>query len=187
MIGAQIGNTWVSRLRTTDFSAEMGFDPAMANEIPHVSGLPVNIPLPEGATVVREWPNLAGRLEPAIEGDLVRWDRSLAPSPPTGTVIARGVPTDEALLSEIQRWFARFVRGLTQIPGIVAATPSDTPRVVILTPGGIPDGSGPIYGLAPVPDHLAEFPGGIILTMNADSFDRRSQYADAVRGVFDRE
>lgn len=183
MILVSIEDPWVSRLRTDDFADDMGFEPIDGNEIPHVNGLPVRLPMRAGATVVREWPNIAGRLEPGQDSDVVRWCRSLAPEPQQGRVMARGVVVDEGHLDEMRRWLTKFARALTQIPGVALTTPTDTPRVVLLTPRGVASRSDLPNGIDPITPRLAEFPGGVVLTMDEQSFESRAEYADAVESI----
>ena len=174
---------WASRLRTADFTDDMGFTPSAASEIPHVNGLPVPLPISRGVTVVREWPNLAGRLEPADDADIVRWCRSLAPPPSRGTVMARGETVHHRLRSEMRQWLTRFARALTQIKGVSLAAPSETPRLILLTPGTPLHGVELPRGIERTPARLAEFPGGMVLTMDRRSFEHRTQYADAVEAI----
>ena len=183
MIPTSTASIWVSRLRTADFDDEMGFNASAANELPHVNALPVHLRLPPDSLAIREWPNLAGRLEPAEPGDIVRWCRSLAPEPPHGSVMARGESVEVRLLAEMRLWLMKFARALTQMPGVSLATPSDTPRIIVLTPGGIaPDVDLP-RGLERTPTRLGEFPGGVVLTMDRRSFEHRAEYADAVEAI----
>jgi hypothetical protein len=176
---------WVSRLRTSDFDAEMGFESAAATEIPHVRGRPVDLPMPDGATVIREWPNIAGRLEVPEPSHVVRWCRSLSARPPQGIVIARGDAVDTALIAEMRSWLTRFARALSQIPGVSVAVSGDSPRAVVLTPRGLTNRPDLPGGMEPVPTRLAEFPGGVILTMDRNSFEHRSQYAGAVEMIIE--
>jgi hypothetical protein len=37
----------------------------------------------------------------------------------------------------------------------------------------------------PTPPRLAEFPGGVVLTMDQESFGQRAQYADAVSTIIE--
>jgi hypothetical protein len=173
--------TWWSRLAPEGLSDVLGFDPDPDREIPHVRGLPVSLGLPRGSVQVREWPNIAGRLEPVEKTDLVRWDRSLAPEPRTGTIVRYGAAADRDHLSEIFTWFAKFVRSLEQMPGITRAVQGDTPRAILLTPTELTRRTDCPDGLTPVPLRLGEFPGGAILTMRPDQWDRRPAYADEIR------
>lgn len=146
-------------------------------ELPHVKGKPIRAVAPKGAQVVTEWPNLAGRLEPIHEGDIVRWDRTLAPEPNHGDVQPYGRTTEPEMLTQMFRWFRRFVRSLEQEPGIVAATPFETCRAILLTPKGLSDDSR-LPGVDPVPDRLGEFPGGVVLTLREEQWAKRSNFAD---------
>jgi hypothetical protein len=40
-------------------------------------------------------------------------------------------------------------------------------------------------GITPVPRRLTEFAGGVILTMDHRTFDRRLEYAETVRGIIE--
>ena len=162
---------------------QMGFDAELANEIPHVRGLPVELSLPPEAFVVREWPNLAGRLEPHTDNDIVRWNPSLAAAPSAVNVFRSGDEVNDGELSRMTLWMARFARALTQIPGVTLATPSDSPRLIVLTPHGLPNRHDIPVGMRAVPDRLGEFPGGIVLTMDAASFEHRAEYADGVEAI----
>ena len=185
MIPSSAEGVWVSRLRTPDFERQMGFVPAIANEIPHVDGVPVDVHVPDGDTVIREWPNLAGRLETPDAAHVVRWHRSLASAPPCGVVIPRGQSVDDALLTEMRRWVTKFARSLEQLPGVTVAASGDAPRALVLTPRGISHHPDLPTGIDPVPTHLAEFPGGVILTVNETSFEHRAEYADAVEAIIE--
>lgn len=185
MIPRSAERVWVSRLRTPDFDVEMGFTPAIANEIPHVGGVPVDIPVPEGDTVIREWPNVAGRLETPDDLDIVRWDRSLASQPPCGVVIARGEAVDDVLLAEMRNWVTKFARGLGQLPGVSVAVATDTSRTLLVTPRGVSHRRDLPKGVDPVPTRLAEFPGGVILTIDQSTFEHRAEYADAVEAIIE--
>lgn len=180
MTGLTVTSTWWSRLADTTLADDLGFTPNADHEIPHVRGLPIQIPLPEGHRAVREWPNRAGRLEPVLDGDIVRWDRGLAPPPPGDHVIGRGEPIDVATLVTMRQWFNRFIGSLEQIRHITRAAPCETPRAILLTPGN-PTGETPL-GVEPLPKRLAEFPGGIQITLYADAWHERDAYADKVRG-----
>ncbi len=171
---------WVSRLRP--LASASTTDGVNTHELPHVRGMPVRSVAPPDATIVAEWPNLAGRLERCFDEDIVRWDRSLAPPPPVGRVQAYGPETNPTLLVEMLAWFRKFVRTLEQEPGLVAATPFDTPRAIILTRRGLP-ASTHHRGLDPVPDHLAEFPGGVIVTLRESTWTDRSLFADEALSV----
>jgi hypothetical protein len=173
--------TWWSRLATDGLSDVLGFEPEPNREIPHVRGLPVPLDVPVGSVQIREWPNIAGRLEPAGSADLVRWDRSLAPEPPTGTVVSYGVAPEPGYSTEMLAWFAKFVRSLEQVPGVARAVKSETPRAIVLTPCNLDDQSDRPDGLVAVPRRLAEFPGGAIVTMRPNQWDHRSAYADEIR------
>lgn len=140
-------------------------------------GKPIRAVAPNGASIVTEWPNLAGRLEPIHEGDIVRWDRTLAPEPPSGNIRAYGIQTDPDLLPKMVSWFRKFIRSLEQEPGIVAATPFETSRAIVLTPRGLAEGTH-MPGVDPVPDRLGEFPGGVVLTLRQDLWKNRSTFAD---------
>ncbi|MDA2979990.1 MAG: hypothetical protein O3B42_09555 [Actinomycetota bacterium] len=173
--------TWWSRLATDGLSQVLGFDPNPEMEIPHVRGLPVLIDRPRESVQVREWPNTAGRLEPVRSTDLVRWDRSLAPEPPTGTVLPYGESPDPAFLREASLWFTKFVRSLEQVSGIMRAAPSETPRAVVLTPSNLIGRIDCPEGLVPVPRRLGEFPGGAIVTMYPSQWDHRTAYAGNIK------
>ena len=185
MIPSSAEGVWVSRLRTPDFDTQRGFTPAIANEIPHVGGVPVDVAIPDGDTVIREWPNIAGRLETPTGGQIVRWHRSLAPSPPCGMVIPRGAPVDETVLAEIRRWVTKFARSLEQLPGVTVAASGDSTRALVLTPRGLSHHADLPTGIDPVPTRLAEFPGGVVLTMDENSFGHRAEYADAVEAIIE--
>lgn len=172
-------STWWSRLADTTLADDLGFTPYPDREIPHVRGVPIQMPLPGGHVAVREWPNRAGRLEPVHEGEIVRWDRSLALPPPTDHVIARGEPIDVATLAMMGQWFNRFIGSLEQIRHITRATPCETPRAILLTPRE-PRGETP-SGVERLPKRLAEFPGGIQITLGLDAWHEREAYADRVR------
>ncbi|KAA3636326.1 MAG: hypothetical protein DWP92_09675 [Armatimonadetes bacterium] len=180
MTGLRAQTTWWSRLADETLSDDLGFTPHPSLEIPHIRGIPVPIPLAEDQRAVREWPNLAGRLEPLQAGHVVRWDRRLAPEPHSQEVLARGEATDVALLEEMQPWFDRFIRSLEQIRRVIRAAPSETPRAILLTPRN-PVGDLP-SGVEAVPRRLGEFPGGIQITLGPDSWQQRDAYADDVRG-----
>jgi hypothetical protein len=158
----------------------MGFSPLTTNEVPHVRALPIPLAVPPGSIVVREWPNIAGRLEPARDGDVVRWCRSLAPEPPQGTVVARGEPAEPGLVVEMRQWLLKFARRLMQMPGVSIAASPDTPRIILLTPHGLKNEADRPEGIDRVPERLAEFPGGLVLTMDERTFEDRTEYADAV-------
>ena len=169
---------WFSRLRpiapTTPYD-----ESDQVKELPHVSGRPIRAVAPKGAAVVTEWPNLAGRLEPIHDGDIVRWDRTLAPEPTAGEIHPYGAQVAPELLPKMFQWFRKFIRTLEQEPGIVAATPFETSRAIVLTPRGL--ASGPHRpGVDPVPSRLGEFPGGVVLTMREDLWTARSNFADDV-------
>ena len=183
MIPTSPEHVWVSRVRAPHFRDQMGFDAGLANEIPHVRGLPVDIALPSEAFVVREWPNLAGRLEPVSGDDIVRWNPSLAPAPSTANVVRGGDEVNKGDLADMTLWMARFARALTQIPGVTLAAPSDSPRLIILTPHGLPNRTDLPTGMLAVPDRLGEFPGGIVLTMDPTSFEHRAEYAGIVEAI----
>ncbi|MCZ7533110.1 MAG: hypothetical protein M5U23_06865 [Acidimicrobiia bacterium] len=180
MIRLRAQTTWWSRLADETLPKELGFTPHPSLEIPHVRGIPIQFPLPDGHRAVREWPNRAGRLEPFHAGDVVRWDRQLAPEPRSPDVLARGASADPALLEEMQPWFGRFIRSLEQIRRVIRATPSETPRAILLTPRN-PTGDLP-PGVERLPERLGEFPGGIQITLSADWWHHRDAYADDVRG-----
>ncbi len=163
----------------------MGFAPSVANEIPHVGGMPVDVAIPEGDTVIREWPNIAGRLEAPTSDQIVRWHRSLAPPPPCGVVLPRGASVDDALLAEMRTWVTKFARSLEQLPGVTVATSGDSTRALLLTPRGVFRHSDLPRGIDPVPERLAEFPGGVVLTMDETSFGHRAEYADAVEAIIE--
>lgn len=146
-------------------------------ELPHVKGTPIRAVSPKGAKVVTEWPNLAGRLEPIHEGDIVRWDRTLATEPPDGDVRGYGAQTDPEVLEQMFSWFRKFVRSLEQEPGIVAATPFETSRAIVLTPKGLAEDLE-TPGVDRVPDRLGEFPGGVVLTFREELWQTRSNFAD---------
>jgi hypothetical protein len=74
-------------------------------------------------------------------------------------------------------WFRKFIRSLEQEPGIVAATPFETSRAIVLTPRGLAEGTH-MPGVDPVPDRLGEFPGGVVLTLRQDLWKNRSTFAD---------
>jgi hypothetical protein len=74
-------------------------------------------------------------------------------------------------------WFRKFVRKLEQEPGLAAATPFEVPRVILLTRHGLP-ADAHHTGLDPVPQHLAEFPGGVIITLRESTWSERSLFAD---------
>jgi hypothetical protein len=172
-------------LRTPDFDTQMGFMPAIANEIPHVGGVPIDVAIPDGDTVIREWPNIAGRLETPTGDQIVRWHRSLAPPPPHGVVIPRGDSVDDTLLAEMRRWVAQFARSLEQLPGVTVAASGDSTRALVLTPRGLSHHGDLPAGIEPVPTRLAEFPGGVVLTMEENSFEHRAEYADAVEAIIE--
>lgn len=175
-------SVWWSRLATEGLTDMLEFEPDPACEIPHVRGLPVPIDRPSGTVFVREWPNIAGRLEPVEDGDLVRWDRSLAAKPPVGTIISHGASADPTLLTTVNAWFSKFVRSLEQTPGVVRASPSETPRAIILTPWPHEDLRSLPDGIIPVSRGLAEYPGGIILTMRPKQWEHKSAYAEQIQG-----
>jgi hypothetical protein len=185
VIPSSAEGVWVSRLRTPDFDIQMGFTPAIAYEIPHVRGIPVDVAIPEGNTVIREWPNIAGRLEPPTSDHIVRWHRSLAAMPPCGVLMPRGEAVDDTLLSEMRRWVTKFARSLEQLPGVTVAASGDSPRALVLTPHGLSHHADLPPGMEPVPTRLAEFPGGVVLTMNENSFGHRAEYADAVQAIIE--
>lgn len=168
---------WFSRLRPIAPTSSPDDTTERVRELPHVRGKPIRAVAPNDATVVTEWPNLAGRLEPIHEGDIVRWDRTLALEPPTGRVRAYGVETDPEMLQRMFQWFRKFVRSLEQEPGIIAATPFETSRAIVLTPRGLKDGVV-LPGVDPVPSRLGEFPGGVVLTLREELWKSRSNFAD---------
>jgi hypothetical protein len=163
----------------------MGFTPAIANEIPHVGGVPVDVAIPGGDTVIREWPNITGRLETPTGDQIVRWHRSLAPPPPYGVVIPRGDSVDDTLRSEMRRWVTKFARSLEQMPGVTVAASGDSARALLLTPRGLSHHADLPAGIEPVPTRLAEFPGGVVLTMDENSFEHRAEYADVVEAIIE--
>ncbi len=180
VIGFSAQTMWWSRLADETLADDLGFTPHPSFEIPHVRGIPIQIPRPDGRQAVREWPNRAGRLEPFHGDDVVRWDRRLAPEPRSHLVLGRGEATDVAVLKEMQPWFDRFIRSLEQFRRVIRATPSETPRAILLTPR-VPIGEVPA-GVKPLPQRLGEFPGGIQITLDPDSWHHRDAYADDVRG-----
>jgi hypothetical protein len=173
----ELDELWFSRLRPIAPTFKSGDTSDRIKELPHVRGKPIRAVAPKHAKVVTEWPNLAGRLEPIHEGDIVRWDRTLAPEPPSGEVHGYGTQADPELLQKMYQWFRKFVRSLEQEPGIVAATPFETARAIVLTPTGLKGGRLP-PGVDPIPPRLGEFPGGVVLTLRADLWRRRSTFAD---------
>ncbi|MEZ5176129.1 MAG: hypothetical protein R2823_07985 [Acidimicrobiia bacterium] len=179
MIALDPATTWWSRLAWEGLAFDLGITLDPSREIPHVRGVPIPVPIPEAHTVVREWPNRSGRCEAFSEHDLVRWDRSLAPPPSAPWVIPRGTEVDPTEFVERQRWFAKFVRSLEQIPKVVRAVPSDTLAAIVLTParamGDLP------AGVDPVPRQLGEFPGGITIRVPSKHWEDRDAYADIVR------
>ena len=183
MIPTSPDHVWGSRLRTSSFKTQMGFALLPSHEIPHVRCLPVESPVPKDATVVREWPNLAGRLEPPAATDIVRWSIGSAPKPRVGVLVPRGDKVNSALLREMTKWMTSFARSLTQIAGVTLAAPSETPRCLILSPNGVVGRTDLPVGMRPVPERLAEFPGGIVLSMSERSFQRRKEYAEAVATI----
>lgn len=168
---------WFSRLRPIAPHTAPESDGDSVRELPHVRGRPIRAVAPDGAQIVTEWPNLAGRLEPIQEGDIVRWDRTLAPEPPRGRVIAYGAHTEPTALHSMYQWFRKFIRSLEQEPGIIAATPFETSRAIILTPRGLRRRPR-IPGLDRVPQRLGEFPGGVVITLREDMWETRSTFAD---------
>ena len=168
---------WFSRLRPIAPTTAPDSDEDIVRELPHVRGRPIRTVAPADARIVTEWPNLAGRLEPVREGDIVRWDRTLAPEPPDGEVLAYGVPTDPNLLHTMYQWFRKFVRSLEQEPGIIAATPFETSRAILLTPRGLLREPRTL-GLDRIPQRLGEFPGGVVVTMREELWTDRSTFAD---------
>lgn len=179
MIGLSAETTWWSRLSDDTLPDDLGFTPNPSLETPHVRGVPIRITLAEGHRAVREWPNRAGRLEPFRDDDIVRWDRQLAPQPQAAHILGRGEPTAVETLSAMQPWFDRFIRSLEQIRRVIRATPSETPRAILLTPRD-PNRELP-RGVESLPKRLGEFPGGIQITLSPDSWHQRDAYAHDVR------
>jgi hypothetical protein len=185
VIPTTANNVWVSRLRNEHFADHLGFAPDPDNEIPHLRGLPVQVSLPRGAVTVTEWPNLAGRCEPSTENDVVRWCRPLASEPPTGSVVPYGDVVGSEKIVEMGSWLGKFARSLMQLPGVSIPTQSESPRIIVLTPRGVRHVDDLPNGITPVPRRLAEFAGGVILTMDHRTFDQRLEYAETVRGIIE--
>jgi hypothetical protein len=168
---------WFSRLRPIAPSSSPDDQPERIRELPHVLGKPIRAVAPSHASIVTEWPNLAGRLEPIHEGDIVRWDRSLAPEPLSGEVRPYGTKVDPDLLPKMFDWFRKLVRSLEQEPGVVAATPFETSRAILLTRRGI-ETDMRVPGVEAVPSRLGEFPGGVVITLREELWKHRSTFAD---------
>jgi hypothetical protein len=174
----------VSRLAEGNVAGDLGVEAIDVQEIPHLKGLPLDVPMPDHTTVVREWPNLAGRFEPTTGGGLVRWNRSLAPPPPSGAQIAWGETDRFVDPAEGLPWFRRFIRTLEQHRGVVIATPTETMRAIVLTPWGVDDTKTLPPGLTPVPEKYAEFPGGVVITVDAGGWDQHRSYAEEIQSWF---
>lgn len=177
----------ISRLAADDVAGDLGVTAAETTELPCVRGLPIRTQVGATITVVREWPNLAGRCEPFAARDIVRWDRALALEPQSQNVIARNTRSTARpdTHAEIVRWFHRIIRSIEQHQGIVKATPSETTRCILLTPWAIdPDAHQLPSGVRKVPSKLVEFPGGVIVSFDADRWDRREEYASELQDWF---
>jgi hypothetical protein len=151
--------------------------------IPCVAGRPIRSAIPPGVSVEVSWPNAAGVCEDPRPDDIVLWDRSLAAQPPRGSAIPYGRPADPRVLNESKAWFSRFVRRLEQIPSINRACGFDVARAVLLTPGSINQLAMPA-GVARVPEHLGEFPGGIVVTLYPHQWTERDRYAATIETWF---
>lgn len=177
----------VSRLAADDVLGDLGVMESDTVEIACLRGLPVTVPIGEDITVVREWPNLAGRCEPFSGDHIVRWDRTLAPEPQSDHVVGRNtspsIPLETS--AEAVAWFRRTIRSLEQHPGVLRATPSETARCILLTPWAIDDTTTPLpEGVRKVPSRLAEFPGGLVVSFDADRWDLREEYASDIQDWF---
>jgi len=159
-------------------------DLTIVGEVSHVRGLPNRTYVDKGeAAVEASVPNVAGVVEHAEPDDIVLWDRRLAPAPSRGDIVPYGHVETSAGSAERVRSFAKLVRRLEQIRGVACACDFDTSRAVLLTHGaGNVDAAPP--AVAQVPGHLAEFPGGVVLTMLESDWASGERFTTTVEAWF---
>lgn len=161
-------------------------------EIPHVGGIPVNIPLPEGTVRLAEWPNELGMLEPFDENTYVRWDRQLAPRPPTERIIETSSDPAPDDLPAMTTRMIRVCRTVEQIRGVRRAATPHAPITMLLTPGytepDLTEIRSTFPGTVSIPrSRLGEFPGGLQLLGTEKLYGRTSEFASLLGRAVGRE
>lgn len=165
----------VSRLLDPDIREEITATGRTVVETPHIGCDPVLRPLDTPAIRLRCWPNIGGCLERGAAEDLVVWDPSLALQPDRGIVLPTASEPGPRIIDRTH-FLRLLLRRLRQLKGVVEACPPQAPRTIIYTPGFDPLDLTDITdrypgSLTPTPARLAEFPGGLRITITDDVMD----------------
>ncbi len=149
-------------------------------EVPHIQCDPVPDTLTSPTLRLRCWPNIGGRLERGSSNDLVAWFPSLARRPDGGTVVPMTADRSDQITERI-RFLDSLLKHLQQIRGVTGTCVPEAPRTILYTPGFDAARLSELNDLypgsvAPSPLRLAEFPGGIRITITNDVWARDAAF-----------
>lgn len=149
-------------------------------EVPHVRCDPVPITVEPSVLRLRCWPNIGGRLERGSPSDLVAWFPSLAQRPDCGNLVPMTIQNSEQIPERVH-FLGSLLKHLEQIRGVMGVCVPEAPRTIIYTPGVDPVRLSELQdsypgSVAPTPSRLAEFPGGIRISITNDVWSRDEQF-----------
>ncbi len=159
-------------------------------ELPHIGCKPVTGMLQGDTLRIRSWPNLGGVLEPGTAEDVVVWWPCLAKEPDVGNVLR----LDALVASNVEertQFLVGLLKRLGQNRGIAAACTPQAPRAILYT-FGIPRPEIQMFemlfpgALSLTPRRLAEFPGGLSITVTPGAWLQREMYAETLNDLLRR-
>jgi hypothetical protein len=181
-----------SRLWRRGLPAQLEALDASTIEIPHLRGVPIDLPLPSGTIRLAEWPNAAGILEPIDESAVVRWDEANAPRPPTDRYIRVATTDPQRRLGDRIEALDQICRRLAQIRGVSRVATGASPIAMLITPGFTLDRVGAVLdafpeSVEPKRHLLGEFPGGLGLVATDGVCELPTEYAACLEEILARK
>lgn len=177
-----------SRLWRHGLPAQLEVLDAATIELPHLAGVPVDLPLPQDSIKLAEWPNAIGILEPIDVSTVVRWDEATAPRPPTDRYVGVTTTEPQRRLDERIDALDQVCRRLEQMRGVSRVRRGASAVAMVITPGIDPDRIGVVLevfpgSVEPKRRSLGEFPGGLGLVATDAVCAHPSEYAACLEEI----